>query len=240
MSPLLRYRPEAIAAQLEAAAVSFGENLRRWRVAQGWSQNTPQDWGQAVGDLHVFNSQWSQLESAKLRGPKPTVFRALGAMNALLHAGQYGPIKDRALMDRVRAAQAICHEDGEPWDGSDFYAAFLGDLQFPVIPNRLPPITDKEAAEISDGFRADVRNGAKRRSLALRAAADRLLDHVPEEDHGRLEDVLLGDAWTAAELMALRDPDGRLAPRAWLAAWDGEAATGSQQKALPPVDDAKP
>jgi hypothetical protein len=74
----------------------------------------------------------------------------------------------------------------------------------------------------------------------LRAAADQLLDHVPEDEHSRLEDVLLGDAWTAAELMALRDPEGPLAPRAWLAAWDEEAATGSHQKALPPVDDAKP
>jgi transcriptional regulator with XRE-family HTH domain len=240
MPPLRHYRPETIAAQLEAAAVSFGENLRRWRVAQGWSQNTPQDWGKAVGVLHVFNSQWSQLESAKLRGPKPTVFRALGVMNVMLHAGQYGPIKDRALMDRVRAAEAICHEDGEPWDGRDFYAAFLGDLQFPVIANRLPPITDAEAAEISNGFRTDVRNGAKRRSLALRAAADQLLDHVPDDQHGRLEDVLLGDAWTAAELMALRDPDGEMAPRAWLAEWDGEAATGSHERPLPPVDDAKP
>ena len=143
-------------------------------------------------------------------------------------------------MDRVKAAEAICHEDGEPWDGSDFYAAFLGDLQFPVIPNRLPPITDAEAVEISETFRADVRNGAKRRSLALRAAADQLLDHVPDDQHSRLEDVLLGDAWTAAELMALRDPDGKLAPRAWLAAWDGEAAKDSHIRLLPPVDDAKP
>ena len=240
MSALNRYTTEAIAAQLEAAAIRFGENLRRWRVAQGWSQNTPQDWGQEVGVLYVFNSQWSLLESGKLRGPKPLVFRGLGVMNAMLHAGQYGPIKDRALMDRVRAALAICHEDGEPWDGTDFYAAFLGDLQFPVIPNRLPPITDADAALISKAFRTDLRTGAQRRSLALRAAADQLIDHVPDEQHSRLEDVLLGDSWTPAELMALRDPDGKLGPRQWLAAWDGEATTGSHDKLLPPGGDAKP
>lgn len=220
MAPLTPYKHATIAAQLEAAAVTFGENLRRWRVAQGWSQNTPQDWGQAVGVLCVFNSQWSQLEGAKLRGPKPLVFRALGAMNAMLHSKTYGPIRDRALLDRVQAAEPILHDDGTPWDGADFYAAFMGELDWPVIPNRLPPITDAEAAAFSDAFRADVRNGAKRRSLSLRAAADQLLDHVPEDHHSRIEDVLLGEVWTAAELMALRDAEGKLAPRTWLAAWD--------------------
>lgn len=228
--PLTRYRHDTITAQLEAAAIRFGENLRRWRVAQGWSQNTPQDWGQAVGVLHVFNSQWSQLESAKLRGPKPLVFRALGAMNAMLAAGEYGPIKDRALLDRVRGAEAIRHDDGTPWDGSDFYAAFLGDLDWPPIATRLPPITDVEAAAFSDQFRADVRTGAKRRNLSLRAAADQLLDHVPDDQHGRLEDVLLGEAWSGAELTALRDEAGKLAPRAWLKAWDGQNNAGSAKE----------
>lgn len=221
MSPLTRYRHDAIAAQLEAAAVKFGENLRRWRVAQGWSQNTPQDWGQAIGVLHVFNSQWSQLESAKLRSPGPLVFRALGAMNHMLAAGVYGPIKDRALLDRVKGAQPVRHDDGHPWDGADFYCAFLGDLDWPPIANTLPPITDAEAQAISDAIRAGVRNGAKRRRLSLRAAADQLLDHVPEDQHARLEDVLLGESWSGAELTALRDGDGAAGPEAWLAAWDG-------------------
>lgn len=220
MSGLTQYSHATITAQLEAAAVEFGKNLRRWRVAQGWSQNTAQDWGQAVGVLHVFNSQWSQLESAKLRGPKPLVFRALGAMNQLLAAGQYGPIRDRDLLERVRAAAPICHDDGTPWDGADFYAAFLGDLDWPPIANHIPPISDNDAAEFSHTIRSAVRIGAKRRNLSLRAAADQLLDHVPEDQHARLEDVLLGETWSGEELTALREPDGKLQPRAWLAAWD--------------------
>jgi transcriptional regulator with XRE-family HTH domain len=221
MSPLARHTPESVAAELQAAAIEFGRNLRRWRLAQGWSQNTPQDWAQAIGIACVFNSQWSQLETARLKGPQPLVFRALGAMNALLSAGQYGPITDRDLLERVRQAHPICHPDGTPWHGADFYAAFTGILEWPPLVGRLQPISATQAAEFSGRFRDTVRAEAKRRALAIGVAVGDLLDHVPEDRRDRIEDALLGDDFTAAELMALREPDGTLLPDQWVKDWCG-------------------
>lgn len=216
--PLSRFRNDAISAELEAAAVRFGQNLRRWRIAQGWSQNTPQDWGQAVGVAHVFNSQWSQLENARLRGPSPLVFRALGAMNQLLHAKEYGVIHDLHLRERVKGAQPICHPDGRPWRGSDFYAAFIGSLEWPPMATVLPPITDAEAAEFSATIRQQVRAMAREQGKALGVAVGDLLESVPAEHRDRLEDVLFGDDWTGEELTGLRDQDGELLPAAWVEA----------------------
>lgn len=216
--PLSRFRNDAISAELETAAVRFGQNLRRWRIAQGWSQNTPQDWGQAVGVIYVHNSQWSQLENARLRGPSPLVFRALGAMNQLLHAGQYGTIHDLHLRERVKGAKPICHPDGRPWRGADFYGAFIGSLDWPAIANVLPPITDAEAAAFSTTIRQQVRAMAREQGKALGVAVGDLLESVPAEHRDRLEDVLFGDDWSGEELTELRDPDGELLPAAWVEA----------------------
>lgn len=216
MTPFQRLRTDTVAAELAAAALRFGKGLRRWRIAQGWSQNTAQDWGRAVGIIHVFNSQWSQLENGVLRGARPSLFRALGGMNELLAAGQYGPITDRALLDRVKAAEPIRHDDGQPWDGADFYAAYSGLLEWPEIEVRLPPITDEEAAEFSATFREDVRSRAKAAGLAMGAAMAKLLAQVPADDQARLGDVMLGDSWSGEELMTLRNKEGELAPRSWL------------------------
>lgn len=147
------------------------------------------------------------------------MFRALGAMNALLHAGQYGPIEDRDLLDRVRQAHPVCHPDGSPWQGADFYASFTGSLDWPPIIGRLEPITTQQAAAVSAELRDTMRSEAKRRSLALGVAVGDMLEHVPEDRRDRLEDMLLGDDYTAAELMALREPDGTILPVQWVKDW---------------------
>jgi transcriptional regulator with XRE-family HTH domain len=211
-----RHTKPAIRVRLKAAAVRFGEQLKRWRVAQGWSQSTFQDWGQAIGVEYVHNSQWSMLENGRLLGPRPPVFYALEGMNTLLAAGCYGSVRDPDLRDSIRAADAVRHEDGTPWDAGDFYAAYLGLLEWPKPRGWLPEITDAEAAEYSAGFRDDVRRQAKAAGLSLGAAMAQLLAQAPKEQRDRLHDVMLGEDWTGAELMALRDGEGALAPRGWL------------------------
>jgi len=216
MTSLQRLRTDTVAAELAAAAIRFGRGLRRWRIAQGWSQNTAQDWGRAVGIIHVFNSQWSQLENGVLRGARPSLFRALGGMNELLAAGQYGPITDRALLDRVKAAEPIRHSDGHPWDGADFYAAYSGLLEWPEIKARLPVITDAEAVEFSTEFRDRVRAGTRNTDTPLGVVLARIMALAPADAQARVGEVLMGDSWSGEELMALRNEEGTLAPREWL------------------------
>lgn len=222
MAQFERYRPETVTQQLAAAAAAFGSGLRRWRISNGWSQNTPQDWGRAVGIAHVFNSQWSQLENARLRGPEPKLFIALGIMNELLASQNYGPIQDRGLRDTVAKGRPVLHEDGHPWDAGDFSAAFYGLLQWPEFAQPRPLISDDEAAQISaqvrDRFRSVCAAAKRRPGPAIRE----LLQLVPAEDQARMEDVLLGDNYSGAELSDLRDDDGRPLPQQWLEDWQSE------------------
>lgn len=216
MTPLARYQHATVSQELEAAAVTFGHNLRRWRLRNGWSQNTAQDWAQAIGVPAVFNSQWSQLETARLRGPKPLLFRALGILNQLLAAQEYGAFTDRALMDRVKRAEPLRHPDGKPWTGPDFYASFMGQLPWPEMPDLLPDITDQEAADHSATFREAIRDASKAAGIPLGAALSAVIELAPSEAQARTAEVLMGGSWSGTELMELRTPDGEMLPMTWV------------------------
>lgn len=229
MAQFPRYSPESVTQQLAAAAAAFGSGLRRWRISNGWSQNTPQDWGRAINIAHVFNSQWSQLENARLRGPEPKLFVALGIMNELLAAENYGPIQDRKLREVVSRGRPVLHDDGHPWDAGDFSAAFCGLQPWPQFTQPRPAISDSEAATISgqvrDRFRSVCEAAKRRAGPAIRE----LLEVVPAEDQGRMEDVLLGDNYSGTELSDLRDDEGQALPLEWIKVWQQQA----QPKARP-------
>ncbi len=216
MTPIARYQHTNVSQELDAAAVAFGQNLRRWRLRNGWSQNTGQDWAQAIGVPPVFNSQWSQLECARLRGPKPLLFRALGILNTLLAAQEYGSFADRALMERVRRAEPICHPDGRPWTGPDFYASFMGQLAWPDMPDLLPDITDAEAEEFSERFRTLVRKAGGVDGSQIGVVLATVISSAPREAQARVGEVLMGGSWSGAELMELRTPDGEMLPLQWV------------------------
>lgn len=219
MAPFEAHHPDRIAAELKAAAAAFGVGLRRWRVAQGWSQNTPQDWAKAIGISPVANSQWSLLERGQMRAPEPKLFRSLGAMNQLLAAGTYGPISDRKLLDLVKGAESVRHDDGRPWTGQDFAACFMGAITWPPVVERRPLPTAEEAAAASATFRESFRSACRKRRQKPGTAQQELLDQVPAEHQARVEDVLLGDDWTPQEVLQLEDEDGRPLPALWLEAW---------------------
>ncbi len=217
MTPIARYQHTAVSQELDAAAAAFGQNLRRWRLSNGWSQNTAQDWAQAIGVPCVYNSQWSMLETARLRGPKPLLFRALGILNNLLAAREFGTFADRALMDRIRTAEPIRHPDGRPWTGPDFYAAFVGQLEWPHIPDPLPEITDAEAAAFSERFRQLVRGTAGKGGNSLGTVLAAVISLAPQDAQTRTAEVLMGGSWSGDELMDLRTADGDLLPFQWVA-----------------------
>ena len=68
--------PTLPSSDLRSSAVAFGQGLRRWRVRQGWAQDTAQDWGEEASFPHVFSSQWSQLETARMERPGRCCFIA--------------------------------------------------------------------------------------------------------------------------------------------------------------------
>lgn len=217
------HHPDRIAADLRAAANAFGVGLRRWRISNGWSQNTPQDWARAIGISPVANSQWSLLERGQMRAPEPKLFYSLGALNVLLAGENYGLIRDAKLRELVKGARPVLAEDGKPWTPYDFAACFMGAQSWPPMDDRRPLPTTEEAATASQSFRDVFRKTCQKRKQKPGPARRDLLAQVPAEHQSRVEDVLLGDDWTPQELAELVTEDRHALPELWLKAWNPPA-----------------
>lgn len=180
------------------------------------------DWGRATGKLHVYSSQWSQLETGSMRQPSPGLFWNFGLMNAALAHQDYGPITDRALMDRIKGAQPVRHDDGQPWDAADFFAAYIGLEQWPHGPARPEPeITPEAAAAWSQELRQWFRHAADKAGLEPLEAAVMAMEHADPGSPWRpgYQRLLLGFADLDPEMLLEQWRDGAPGPAEWLATW---------------------
>ncbi len=214
---------DALKTALEKARVDFGLNLARWRRLNNWSQETAEIWSQAAGFVTIFNSQWSKLERGLTPQPGPLIFRALGVINDRIAREEWGKPLTSGLAERLKGSRAIRHPDGTPWRGHDFYAAFMGTLEWPALPALERQYTAAEAEawslQLQEWFQ-QIRQGL---SLTPLAALMALMQHVPEENQDSLQEVLLGGGtYSPAQLQRLITADG-LSPENWLRNWAQEA-----------------
>lgn len=220
---------DEIKDQLRESALTFGRGLRRWRVANGWAQDTSMRWGQEANIPHVYSSQWSMLETGAAKNPGAQVFFSFGQQNRMLAARQYGKVATRALLDRLKNAQPELDESGRPWDGVDFFRCYTGQIAWPLPPEPAPLPTQEEADELSAMVRESFRNTARLAGLSLATASVQLLGLVPVEEAEGLKAVLLGDDWTPGEvadlLQGVEDP----LPMVWLREWAGTLNRGRRR-----------
>jgi hypothetical protein len=92
--------------------------------------------------------------------PKPPFFMALGMFNQAVAERDFAGVTDRRLMDRLRAGQPICHEDGVPWNAMDFFGCYIGEVQAPTfleepeVIELTQEVVEEWAAKVRDEFRA--------------------------------------------------------------------------------------
>jgi hypothetical protein len=215
---------DSLREEVRQSGLTFGRMLRRWRISNSWAQDTCQLWGKAVDMPHVYSSQWSQLETGNATNPGPLMFRCFGEVNQRLADKQYGSITSKGLRERVTGARALCHPDGRHWRGSDFFAAYVGELEWPELPDpEAPPkLSQEQAIEITEGYRKQFQRLVKRSGLEPLAAAVQLLEHVDPTPAVRQEfqGVLLGFRdYTPERLTQLWD--GLMhKPHKWLEDWE--------------------
>jgi hypothetical protein len=223
---------DSLREEVERSKHVFGRMLKRWRLSNGWAQDTCQQWGAAADCPHVYSSQWSHLETGKGENPGPLIFRSLGFINQRLALKDFGPIprgnltaeQHQRVQKRVKAAKPLCHPDGRPWLSGDFFAAYVGELEWPELPDpEAPPKLSKEQAkEITEGYRATFQRLVKRSGMEPLAAAVQLLEHVDPHMFVRQEfqGVLLGFRDYSPE--TLKDLwDGTMhKPHKWLSDWE--------------------
>lgn len=190
--------------KLQAARERFGEMLLHWRKRHGWSGRTWEDWAKACPEvlpITVVNSVITGLELARNTRTVARTFIALGLANEALAKDDRGVIADRVLHDRVYGAQPICHEDGTPWNGSDFFAAYSGFIDVPAELLTPEPFVTPTVDELRQRFQS------LRGNMTPRAALDTMLGFQPRisrSDRDRIEEVMFG-------LAEFGDDEGALA-----------------------------
>ena len=148
----------SMSAQLTDAQETFGRTLGRWFALNAWPQSVTEGWAKAVGsEIGPWSSQISPLMRNKIL-PKPHLFFALGEFNRFVYEKtELNKITDRVLRDRLTHGEALCHADGTPYDGGDFYRLFVGLLEPPEIAEPPPQITEESVKACSkiciDAFR---------------------------------------------------------------------------------------
>jgi hypothetical protein len=228
---------DAARQRLRQSAIVFGQQLRRWRVANGWAQDTAQKWGELVDMPHVYSSQWSQLETAVARNPGPLLFHALGVMNQRLHRQEYGPGIPRDLLDRLQGATAIVGANGQPWGGPEWFAAYLGQEPWPDLPDpeRAPVISRADAEWWSEQFRVWFQQVTNSADLQPLEGATRLMEFVDHDSAVRsdFQHVVLGFGdYDPARLTQLWE-GARYAPERWLDEWRRSSGVAAALRPLP-------
>ena len=136
--------------QLTEAREAFGRALGRWFAMNAWPQSITEAWAKAVGNQI---GPWSSQISPCMRGiilPKPQFFFALAQFNQFVFEKKdLNKLTDRVLRDRITNGEALCHEDGRPFDATDFYGLFVGIVKAPDIKDPPRRVTQADADECS-------------------------------------------------------------------------------------------
>jgi hypothetical protein len=132
---------------LKEARGTAAKTLANWFAANGWPQSITEIWAKATDSAGPWASQMSQLFNMKL-DPKAQFFVSLGNFNLAVAEGDLSAISDRKALDRLKAGQPICTDDGQPYGPTEFFNLFVGHIQPPTI---YAPAT-KPSQEETDHF----------------------------------------------------------------------------------------
>ena len=139
----------------------LGPVIKAWFKANEWPQSVSEGLARAKGwTAGPWASQISICMAGRLT-PKPNFFLSLGMFNQAVAERDFLGVTDRRLMDRLKAGQPICHENGVPWDAMDFFGCYIGAVEPPKsLTEPKNEITAEDAEELTrvlrEGFREVV------------------------------------------------------------------------------------
>ena len=146
---------------------TFAKTLKAWFKSNDWPQSITEVVARSKGSK---TGPWASQISHAMAGkhePKVPFFLALAWFNQVVTERDYGGITDRRALDRLRHAEPLCHEDGQPYDAADFFKLYA-DLQEPpadLIPSEEGGtlVTEETVNRWVEG----LRGGFKEACLAL-------------------------------------------------------------------------
>lgn len=204
----------------QAYREALGRAVKTWARLNSFSIQVPHDWAKAVGSEGPWNSQWSLLTRGKLDA-KPLFFVSVGRFNRAIAAKDFTAIKDRKLLDRLKAAEPFVGNDDAVWGPMEFYGAYVGELTPPDrYLSSAPVVTEEQAIKVTEELREQFRQRATEGLLPPKQAFAQLAEKsgLGVARQTRLQQILSGwDVLTVEDL-----EDGTLV-RA-VTAWTGEEA----------------
>ena len=217
--------------RFERARMRFGLMVKAWMRSGGWSTKTPMDWAKEAGLPQISNNTVSFIWAGTQPKTSPRFFASLGYLNQRLAAKDFGPIKSRALMDRVKALEPIRDATGRPWSAVDFFACYIGQLDPPQEFDPGPPpektklLSLELAQRISSQKQQLFDHHATTHGLSKAEAWQQLKQHcdalTPEQLDGFLQVLTGWRSWTPEELEALKDSEGHNRAALALQDWCG-------------------
>ena len=185
------------------------KTIRVWFEQNGWPQSVTEGWAKAAGSpVGPWASQISILMAGNLE-PKPYFFVALAEFNEAVATRNLACITDRRLLDRLKAGQPMCHDNGQPFDAADFFRLYVGELE---PPRAYSVITDEQGAELSavcvEWFEKHMRAQMLTRLEAWQALQP-LLEGWTAKQVEAFQVVLLGErSFTGKELTEMTNTFG--------------------------------
>lgn len=228
---------------LELARIRFGLMVKAWFHSGGWSTKTPMEWSKAAGVPQISNNTVSFIWAGTQPKTSPKFFTSLGYLNERLAAQDYGPIQNRALMDRLKALSAIRDSQGRPWSAVDFFACYIGQKDPPPEfdpgppPGKVKLLSAELAKRISSQKQQLFDSHATTHGLSKAEAWEQLKQHcsgLTADQLDALQQVLSGwRSWTPEELESLKDEAGHNRAITAVEAWCGIELCKELKEALP-------
>ena len=138
---------------------TFGSTIKAWFRANDWPQSVPEKLAKAKGNpTGPWASQISHAMNDKHQ-PKTEFFMAMAWFNEVVATRDLAGLTDRRLIDQLRNAQPLCHDNGQPYTAPDFFSLFVGLIDPPAEfdPGAEPELTIEDVEEATRLWRASFR-----------------------------------------------------------------------------------
>lgn len=201
----------SVHAKIMSSEATFGTTIKAWFRANDWPQSVPEKLAKAKGNpTGPWASQISHAMNDKHQ-PKTDFFLAMAWFNEVVATRDFAGLSDRRLVDQLRNAQPLCHDNGQPYTAPDFFSLFTGLIDPPAefAPGAEPEVTIEDVEEATRLWRESFREISLKHMCSKGEAWELLKERMIEianKDGGNSYVVLDCLSWIQEVLAGIREP----------------------------------
>lgn len=190
---------------------TFATTLKAWFRVNNWPQSVPERLAKAKGNpTGPWASQISHSMNDK-HEPKTEFFLALAWFNEIVATRDLAGLTDRRLVDQLKNAQPLCHDNGQPYTAPDFFSLFTGLIDPPTefAIGAEPQLTPEDAEEVVRLWRVAFREISMKHMCSKLEAwemlKEKMIELTAEDEH--TDDYTDCMEWVQEVLAGIRDPE---------------------------------